>query len=83
MTNEAKEMMRRHYTRENFPVLVAHSYGWDIYAKDERDEDGEAYCAAIPTTPDRLPHSYGTTRDVARQIIQGYLRPVGTTVPRQ
>lgn len=76
MTKESKEMMRTHYTRENFPVLVAHSYGWNIYAKDELNEDGEAYCAAIPTTPDRLPHAYGTTRHVARQIALGYLRPV-------
>ena len=76
MRNEAKEMMRAYYTTENFPELVAHSHGWDIYAKTENDVHGSIQCAAIPTTPDRLPHGYGTIHHVARMMRQGYLRPV-------
>jgi hypothetical protein len=78
MTNETKKMMFTHYARENFPVLVAHSYGWDIYAKAEMNEDGEFYCAAIPndTKSGRMSHSFGDTSYVARMIREGYLRPV-------
>ena len=75
MRNEAKNMMRTYYTTENFPELVAHSYGWNIYAKREKDEIGNVHCAAIPTTLDRLPHGYGTIDYVAKQIKLGYLRP--------
>jgi hypothetical protein len=76
MTTETKEMMGAYYTRENFPELVAHSHGWDIYAQSKPSPNGETYCAAIPTTPDRLPHGYGTIHHVARMIAQGHLRPV-------
>ena len=69
-------MMFEHYNRERFPHLVAHSEGWNICAKAAPDENGLTYCAAIPTTLDRVPHSYGTIEHVARQIAQGYLRPV-------
>jgi hypothetical protein len=76
MTIEAKKMMCDYYHKGNFPMLVAHSDGWDIYAKAEKDENGSIYCAAIPTTPDRLPHGYGTIHHVSRMIMQGHLRPV-------
>ena len=76
MRNEAKKMMQSYYTKGNFPELVAHSHGWDIYAKAEKDEHGNIHCAAIPTTPDRLPHGYGTTHHVSRMLKQGYLRPI-------
>ena len=76
MTNETKDMMRAYYTKENFPDLVAHSCGWDIYAKAEKDEHGIIYCAAIPTTPDRLPHGYGSMHHVARMLRQGHLKPI-------
>jgi hypothetical protein len=76
MTNESKEMTRAYYTRENFPELVAHSHGWDIYAQSKPSSNGFTYCAAIPATLDRLPHQYGTIEHVARMIAQGHLRPV-------
>jgi hypothetical protein len=76
MTNKSKEMMRSYYTLENFPDLVAHSDGWDIYAQSKPSTNGEVYCAAIPTTLDRLPHQYGTIHHVARMIALGYLKPI-------
>jgi hypothetical protein len=76
MTAENQKTMRAYYTRENFPELVAHSENWDIYSKAKRDEYGHIHCAAIPRTPDRLPHGYGTIHHVARMIAQGHLRPI-------
>ena len=72
----AEQIMKSYYNRENFPELVAHSTGWNIYAKTKPDTYGHIQCAALPTTRDRWPHSYGTIEHVARMITQGYLRPV-------
>lgn len=76
MQTLSQKTMQPYYTKENFPQLVAHSEGWDIYAKAKRDENGHIYCAAIPNSPDRLPHGYGTINHVARMIAQGHLRPI-------
>lgn len=69
------ENLRSYYHKGNFPKLVAHSHGWNIYAQSKPAQNGFTYCAAIPTTLDRLPHAYGTIDDVAKQIKQGLLHP--------
>lgn len=65
-----------YYTTENFPNLVAHANGWNIYAASEQDENGKTQCAAIAVTTDRVSHAYGTTDYVSRRVQLGHLRPV-------
>jgi hypothetical protein len=45
-----------HYTKENFPIFVAHHGNWDIY----RDDKGN--CAALPVVPGCLSSHFGDMR---------------------
>ena len=64
------------YTPKRFPLLVARSNGWDIYAQDKPGVDGQTLCAAFPVTNDRKPHGWGTLDDVRRSIKRGDIEPV-------
>jgi hypothetical protein len=78
MTQETKKMLIEHYTRENYPKLVAMSGPWEIRSKLTPDENGRVYCAAIPSDlkSGHLPSHYGTMHHVKAMIRQGYVVPV-------
>jgi hypothetical protein len=77
MTQETKQMLIEHYTRENFPKLVAMSGPWEIRSKLKPDENGLVYCAAIPSDLEsgHVPSHYGTMHHVKAMICQGDITP--------